>query len=133
MGTTLSGCHPSGLHLLPTAGFKRQENGSPMTKTAVLTTILFACTGAMGQTVFGQPDCGQWIKNPLPTHKAWILGYISGLNTVHVIEKQKPADPLDKVSSADQIYLWIDNYCKSNPLNKGSQAAWELFMELKTK
>lgn len=86
--------------------------------------------GYAANTSFGTPDCGQWVKTARPSERAWLLGYLSGMNTVWDGEGNKPADPLGKLNSADQAYLWMDNYCKANPLKNVSTGAVDLFFEL---
>ncbi len=86
-----------------------------------------------GQTVFGAPDCGKLVSDNNTNRKAWMLGYLSGLNVAHEIEGLKPKDPLNNLSSAEQAFLWVENYCKANPLKSGLDAGWELLKELKRK
>jgi len=85
------------------------------------------------QTVFGPPDCGQWVNaQPVqrPVYRSWLLGYLSGLNVRNDMANLRPRDPLDKLSSAEQAYVWMDNYCRSNPLSKVTVGGWTLFQEL---
>ena len=42
----------------------------------------------------------------------------------------KPVNPLDSVSSAEQMFVWMDNYCKTNPLGNVTEGAAELFDEI---
>jgi hypothetical protein len=95
----------------------------------VLTTPL----SVQSQTVFGMYDCGEWVNQANNSKKAWLLGYMSGLNTLHDIEVLKPKNPLDNISSANQIFLWMDNYCKTNPLKTVGDGGWLLFKELRKK
>lgn len=79
---------------------------------------------------FGAIDCGEWVKSQLRTpphqaNRAWLLGFLSGLN-----QDKFYKDALSKVSSATQIFLWMDNYCKNNPLEQVSDGTYELFNEL---
>lgn len=98
-----------------------------------ITIILLASSNAAAQTTFGGADCGQWVKSPSSSQKQWLAGYMSGLNIMHEIGNLKPTDPLDKLDSADQMFLWVDNYCKEHPLKKVSYAGWILFQELNKK
>jgi hypothetical protein len=77
------------------------------------------------QTGFGVPDCGLWINGNRQPDKAWLLGFLSGLNT-DITNK----DFLRKLNSAEQAYLFVDNYCRKNPLKKVSDAGVALFSEL---
>jgi hypothetical protein len=99
----------------------------------VLTTFVLLTQPVFGQTVFGMPDCGEWINQANNPKKGWLLGYMSGLNTLHDIEELKPKSPLGNINSANQIFLWMDNYCKTNPLKTVGDGGWALFKELRKK
>jgi hypothetical protein len=96
-------------------------------------TALIAMTVSspvLATTSFGSMDCGQWVKNqsnnsPNIQSKAWLLGYLSGLNAVEFSE-----NALDKINSTEQIFLWMDNYCKKNPLERVPKGAQQLMIEL---
>jgi len=108
-----------------------------------LVLLLLACCLAQpvfGQTTFGTRDCGQWMKRTdsvaTKSHnESWLVGFMSGLSTMYWIgvEKNNKHDPLEKVNSAEQLFLWMDNYCNKNPLNRVSQGGLALFMELRDK
>jgi hypothetical protein len=99
--------------------------------------ILFAvCLGmsasALAFISFGTPDCEQWVKQHREPDKAWLLGFLSGLNggwTFWVKKNSNELGQLDKIST-EQVYLWMDNYCKANPRKYLSSGAQELFAEL---
>ncbi len=94
-------------------------------------TALGVAATALGQTTtFGDSDCGEWVSAPSAGKKAWLLGYLTGLNEMHQLGNQQPPDPLDAMNSADQAYLWLDNYCKQNPLERVRSGARDLFAEL---
>ena len=78
---------------------------------------------------FGMHDCGQWFSNKL-TSSAWLLGYLSGLNSV---VGTKNNDHLNKLNSSDQAYLWMDKYCQSNPLSNVQTGGNRLYEELMKK
>jgi len=89
---------------------------------------------AFGTRLYGTRDCGQWINRQKNDYAelaigAWLTGYMSGLSSMHALSGRKD-DPLKKTSSADQIYLWMDNYCRKNPLSDISEGGDELFFEL---
>ena len=100
--------------------------------------ILLVSAGTSAQaakpTIFGGYDCGQWIRkgkgHPM---ESWAVGYLSGLNWMHVAAGLKPNDPLDELNSVDQIYVWLDNYCKAAPLQRVDLGVVTLFEELKAK
>lgn len=84
-----------------------------------------------GVTSFGDYDCGEWFTKR-NVAKAWLLGYLSGINAMAADEKKR-YDPLSNLNSADQAYLWIDNYCKANPLKQLNAAGQLLYLELQNK
>lgn len=96
----------------------------------ILTAMLFlAChlgQPVFAQTVIGQRDCGQWLTNKTPTDRAWLLGYMSGMN----VGMGGKSDPLANVNSAEQIYVWMDNYCQKNPLKTVTSGGFDLFIEI---
>lgn len=97
--------------------------------TALLITLMLSTpTFATGIVTFGQPDCGGWIKEPNNARKAWVLGFVSGLNSDDIFK-----NALDKINSAEQIFLWMDNYCKANPLQRVGRGGQELMFELRQK
>ncbi len=83
------------------------------------------------QTSFGQPDCGQWIKQLDVAKKSWLLGFLTGFNQVWF--GISTSDDLGKINSAQQIFVWMDNYCKANPLNRVGDGAEKLIFELTKK
>ena len=42
-------------------------------------------------------------------------------------------DPLSQLGSAEQIYLWIDNFCRANPLETVPAGAAQLYGVLEEK
>lgn len=94
---------------------------------AVLLTTTLDVT-ASGITAIGNISCGSWTKNKSSTspHEAWLFGYLSG------IAWGKRNDFL-KETDAESIILWVDNYCKINPLKKVGDAAGILVEELTKK
>jgi hypothetical protein len=96
-----------------------------MKKLLAVAALSFAALGAhAGTTMFGRYDCGTWIKSPSDVQRVWLNGFLSGINSMSNV------DALDQVSSADQFFVWMDNYCKAHPLDKVSTGAIELFLEL---
>lgn len=100
----------------------------------VCTAALPACAqdaGSSTSTMIGQPDCGAWVRSNRQSDRAWLLGYLSGINQMNNAANKKPTDPLGALKSADQIFLWMDNWCKANPLKKVGEGGAELFVELR--
>jgi hypothetical protein len=97
----------------------------------LLVTSLIFIQSAFSQvsTSFGAPDCGQWATKAKsnPSYKSWVVGYLSGLNSALFTSKN---DPLDKINSAEQIFLWMDNFCQRNPLKNVQDGGNALYLEL---
>ena len=90
-------------------------------------------TTTFATTVFGNSDCGQWLHNPTPAQKAWLAGFISGMNIMYDGAVKQGSDPLEKVNSVEQLVAWMDNYCRTNPLKTVGAGAQALFIELMTR
>lgn len=88
---------------------------------------------ASASTMFGPADCDKWIEANSNIRKSWILGYMSGLNAMFDILVSSSPDHLNKITSADEIFVWMDNYCTNNPLEKLSNGGKELLLELAKK
>jgi hypothetical protein len=102
-----------------------------MHSSVILFLLCSLCTTEVfASTSFGGADCGQWFNEPRrSTAKVWLAGYLSGLNAVRAKEQ---TDPLGQLSSMEQAFLWVDNYCRANPLRETQDAANALFRELET-
>ena len=95
----------------------------------VLCAALVSTTAtAQGVTSFGTPDCGKWVNAPNLSMKGWLIGFLTGANHMYATLS---FDPLDQLSSVDQAFVWMDNYCKSNPLSNVGKGAIDLYDELK--
>ena len=85
---------------------------------------------AQGVTIFGRPDCGVWLSKQRETDKAWLLGYVSGISLSEMGGLSGARDPFGKISSVEQIYIWMNNYCQKNPLKNVGDGAFSLYLEL---
>jgi hypothetical protein len=56
---------------------------------------------------------------------------MSGLAGQYIRLRPTAKDPLERISSAEQIWIWMDNYCKTNPLEDVSTGGLVLFEELR--
>jgi hypothetical protein len=92
----------------------------------VLATSLVQSASGQQNTI-GEPNCGQWVSRKRESDKAWLLGYLSGASSWQVATK---SNILKQVGSAEQIFLWMDNYCKANPLSFLSEGGDKLIFEL---
>ena len=78
-------------------------------------------------------DCGEWIDGQTNASirqrdRVWLLGFVSGVN-----QNAFYKNALSKISSEAQIYLWMDNYCKENPLKDVIDGGYDLMNELRKK
>lgn len=107
-------------------------------KTKALVTIVMTCSllvasPSQAQAIFGVPDCGKWITQADFAKKSWLLGFISGLNVAYKTFNPNSIDPLDKLSSGEQALVWMDKYCRENPLQRVDTGGTVLFLELRNK
>lgn len=103
-----------------------------------ITTALVLIQASHGATVRGASDCGKWLQEGQSNNaaslamKAWLVGFMSGLNVMYEIKDGK-TDALDNIKSNQQIYTWMDNYCQKNPLKEVDDGGIKLFIELMKK
>ncbi len=79
--------------------------------------------------VRGSRSCGDWVSTrPVRSIETiavetWLVGYLSGL----AIGTNK-----DFIKGTDNpsIFLWVDNYCRANPLKSLGDAGTDLYFEL---
>ena len=84
----------------------------------------------------GGASCGTWVKEEA-SHKNmseginfsrnWIVGYLSGLAVA--TKKDFWGTPNVNLLDNDSVFLWVDNYCRRNPLNNLDDAGYALFIE----
>ncbi len=82
--------------------------------------------GARTIEVRGVRSCGEWVsdnKTLALGNQTWLLGYLSG---IAVATRKQILSGTDNQS----IYLWVDNYCRANPLQSLSDAGADLYFEL---
>lgn len=95
------------------------------------TALLLLPLTVNANTALGVRDCGQWTTSKGAIRimmEVWVLGFLSGLNN-----GVRGGDQLAKVNSRDQIFVWVDNYCRTNPLSDLRIASYELFAELQNR
>jgi hypothetical protein len=84
---------------------------------------------AQAVIVRGMPSCGTWVQTRQAGDMAsignrlWLIGFLSGV----AAGTQKD---LLKTTDNDSITLWMDNYCRANPLNDLEDGAETLAKEL---
>jgi hypothetical protein len=69
-------------------------------------------------TSFGHVDCGVWLTPPNEivalANKQWLNGYLSGLNAALLTTN----GDLLKKTSPQQAWVWMDKYCRENPMSQ---------------
>jgi hypothetical protein len=100
---------------------------------------LESCHGSQGVEIYGDRSCGEWVKvrssnttsSTVNTsfqeswlQENWLLGYLSGM--VFMSFKN-----VLKGTERESLFLWMDNFCRTNPLKSIAQGSNELFKELK--
>jgi len=109
------------------------------TKLIAALITLTVSSPVFAGTTFGRRDCGQWFSDAQvqkERNRAWVLGWLSGVNNAfnnRTPDGQTKPDFLAQLNSADQIFLFVDNFCRANPLETVSAAADQLMAELITK
>jgi hypothetical protein len=96
--------------------------------TVLVAIMLSGPVLAKDFATFGNRNCGEWVRDQTVSNKAWLVGFLSGINVTGITD-----DSLKKIQSTSQIYLWMDNYCKANPLQMVSDGAYKLLAELVTR
>jgi hypothetical protein len=83
---------------------------------------------------FQQTSCGTWTqaraKHQSAEMEFWALGFVSGSNVARA--KEDAIDILKDVD-AEGLLSWIDNYCRSKPLELFPIAAAYLVIELRAR
>jgi hypothetical protein len=81
---------------------------------------------------FYNTSCGTWTQaranQQSPYMEYWAIGFVSGAHFMRHIEG---ATGILDGGDAQAIYIWIDNYCRSKPLDAFPQALFVLVTELK--
>nr|WP_181377810.1 hypothetical protein [Polaromonas sp. W9N]AWD72382.1 hypothetical protein pW9NP1_p003 [Polaromonas sp. W9N] len=91
-------------------------------------TLTITTMNAEAVQIRGARSCGQWISDKgteqlTVPNRTWALGFLSGMAF---------SSGKDVVRGTDNetIFLWIDNYCRANPLQDIIGAVENLFTEL---
>ena len=81
--------------------------------------------------VRGSRSCGTWIQDrqdrrtgEASADEAWLVGYLSGIALAG-----SHGDFLVAIDNAS-LFLWVDNYCRANPLKSTGTAGKTLAHEL---
>lgn len=101
--------------------------------TALYAALLAMSLSSWGATTVGDVECTEWVKQNSPAMKAWLLGYMSGLNVQWASDLQNRGEgPLEKHSSPEWVFRWMDASCKNevHALDKISTRGFSLFQEM---
>lgn len=99
----------------------------------LLFAALLFCFSSLAKnvTVKGTYSCGFYVKSRelgSTSPPSWLLGFLSGAN----VYSSKKVDLLENVDH-DSLFLWMDKYCKENPLAFMDDGAKLLLHELHQK
>ncbi len=82
-------------------------------------------------TILGaaEDSCADWItardRKDAQAYEFWLLGFVTGLN----VSKDHRDDFLSGIKG-NSLGLWMDKYCRENPLKSIPQGAFQLIEEL---
>lgn len=101
---------------------------------AVLLLVgLLVSTGATAVSTMGNTSCGRWVKDRSASSlrdqlagDSWLIGYLNG------VAAWSDVDILNQVDG-ESLMLWMDNYCKANPLESVAHGGMVLGVELMKK
>lgn len=83
----------------------------------------------------GAMPCGKWVtERATGDHHmalAWIMGFMSSYN--HYVESSPKRNGVFGEIDHNSIALWMDNYCKSNPLESVYSGSYKLIEEMNKK
>lgn len=105
--------------------------------TSIQAAILFcaaSATNAQQIAVFSYADssCGAWARSATSEsaraqYMSWFRGFVTGYNFANP-ENQVA---MGRMPDGDTLALYIDKYCRENPLNPFVSAAFKLVEELR--
>ena len=107
-------------------------------KTKLIALFLcLLCQSVSAEWVRGDPDCAMWLKPETNAreleNRAWLIGFLSGTNMAFSLDAdRKPFNYFGGITT-DQIYLWMDNYCRANPLASVIAGSGALYEEMAKK
>ena len=102
--------------------------------TTVLSAALLATSlSSWAATTVGDVECVEWVNRNTPAMKAWLLGYMSGLNVQWAADIQNRGEgPLEKYSSQEFLFRRMDESCRieAHVEDKISVRGFSLFLEM---
>jgi len=83
----------------------------------------------------GAMPCGNWVeKRASGGHNmalAWVMGFMSSYN--HFVDESGKKNGVFGEIDYNSIALWMDNYCRSNPLKSVYSGSYTLIGEMKSR
>ena len=98
-------------------------------RKALIIAAIFIPLQASAITIVGGTDCGRFVESPR-MYDQWVGGYLSGMNAALGTEGR---DPLIGIKSIEQASLWLQNYCRANPLDILQSALNHMYAQLASK
>ena len=100
-------------------------------KYLILIAVLlsFAVPVKAELTIRGALDCGTWLearRAGLVRAEGWLVGVLNGVTIGSGIEFWQAGDGM---ITNDQLFYWMDKYCRENPLNDVMDGVGKLFNE----
>ena len=91
---------------------------TPSISLAFALSLAYGNSAGQGIWTEGTVDCGMWVtarkQNSAQAFEGHLLGLLNGLALGRRVDIWRAEGvPM----SRDQAYLWMDNYCQSNPLS----------------
>ena len=113
-----------------------------------LAILIAAENNTSAQTIMGAGmiSCGEWVRlrsfegregqhfkelASLYQVQAWVDGFVSGTNSTSDPADTKGPDLLASRPSSVAMYAWIDNYCRSKPLDPVASGVLSLTRDLR--
>ncbi|RVD31409.1 hypothetical protein [Mesorhizobium sp. M4B.F.Ca.ET.017.02.2.1] len=105
---------------------------------AVTVALLASGAHAMNYAVngIGAASCGTWVNashNIRQMGMSWVLGYLTAMNAHEASLQHACCTNLVNTTDVDGVEVWVTNYCQANPLQDISDAAINLYIELKNR
>ncbi|MER9393872.1 MULTISPECIES: hypothetical protein [unclassified Mesorhizobium] len=102
-------------------------------RAVVFISALFSISGAVAEgsiSTLGAIDCGKWVEarsgRKAISFEAYLVGFLDGVAFGSQTEFWM-AD--GRQINAEQTYLWMDKYCRENPLTEIVNGAYKLMDE----
>jgi hypothetical protein len=113
--------------------FMRKLNIPVLLLLLLVPLFVFGQDKPMAIFSYEDASCGAWVKSAgneavRAQYYSWFRGFVSGYN----FGNSDNQVPLNAMPTNEQtIYLYIDKYCRENPLNPFVSAAFRLVEDLR--